>query len=196
MNHLRLRPENLPNAVVDNRQNEYDVFYFTFQSSARQGGTVNQPQFSLGLAGLLGNTDIYDQNHIYIIPTFFTGTIYNSLLSDALSDYYEVRATPFQSQNENNKTSHPFVILRGNGEQVIKNSNKTYTHYDYNTYGRENNKGLRLPLGVLNFDTITLSANTISGTVINFNDDANTTNDQPDYLKDFVLQFKIVCYKR
>ena len=47
--------------------------------------------------------------------------------------------------------------------------------------------------GILNFDTITFSANEINGSVIDF----NTSNaNQPSYNKDFVLQFKIVCYKR
>lgn len=188
MNHLRLRPENLPPATVDNRQNDYDVFYFTFKASARQGGTVNQPQFSLGLAGLLGNTDIYDQNHIYIIPTFFSGHVQTSLLACAQSDYYEVRADPFQAQNENNKTGDPFVLLRGQGE--AETIGVDYTHYEYNTYNRENNKGLRLPLGIVNFDTFTLSVNEIDGSVVNFNGNTQTYN------RNFVVQFKIVCYKR
>lgn len=183
-----LQPEYVSNAEVNNKQNDYDVFYFTFKASARQGGSVNQPVFSLGLAGLLGDINIYNQNHIYIIPTFFSGHIQTSLLTCGQSDYYEVRADAFQAHNENNKTGDPFVLLRGQGE--AETIGVDYTHYEYNTYNRENNKGLRLPSGILNFDNITFSVNEIDGSVVNFNGNTQTYN------RNFVLQFKIVCYKK
>lgn len=184
-----LQPEYVSNTEVNNKQNDYDVFYFTFRSSARQGGTVNEPTFSLGLNGLLGNPNFYDQNHIYIIPTFFSAHTLASVFN-LDSHYFEVRVSPFQAQNENNKTGNPFVLLRSDGEVFSKNS-KSLVHLNYNTFNRENNKGLRLPYGVFNYDNITLSVNDIEGNVVDLNNASNES-----YNKDFILQFKIVCYKK
>jgi len=175
---------------INNIQPDYDEYVISLDSAKRDGGDLNAPSFKVNISGMVGNPEIYDTNHIYLVPLlFYAKAPHNAgtVIVNYETQYYEVRCNEVVIMNQVNKDYSHNVICRGFIEGAI-HGNMAILKYE--NLDNVNNKYLRVDPQILNNNEFTIELYDIGNERINLNSNTAAVD------RTFKLQFKIVLFKK
>ena len=175
---------------INNIQPDYDEYTISLDSAKRDGGDLNAPTFKVNISGMVGNPEIYDTNHIYLVPLFFYAkarTNNDGVMPNQDTQYYEVRCNEVVVMNQVSKDYSQNVILRGFVEAAYTD-NEAILAFD--KVDNLNNKYLRVDPQILNNNEFTIELYDIGNNRINLNNNTAAVD------RTFKLQFKIVLFKK
>lgn len=175
---------------INNIHADYDEFLISLDSDKRNSGTIDSPAFKININGMIGNPEIYDTNHIYLVPLFFyaraphnAGTV----IVNYETQYFEVRCNEVVALNHISRDFSQNVICRGFIEAAIHGN---MAIFKYQNLDNVNNKYLRIDPQILNNNEFTIEVYDIGNQQILFSQ--NTA----DVDKGFKFEFKIVLFKK